>query len=184
MSGPHCKSVLSYCMWYPGKIEVLNWIEYTHICKLTRWRPIPHVISLMMYCFWFSHTHLTPFITCVCISKICYLWISMVSHCSVCMCISPVLYEYVDQPSVVCVCVCVCVCVDQPGTWSRQSPFIVIQLRGRCYLLFTAFTCFTTVHIKLHWAILKRIIYIYIYHWVSMTSNFINEPLYINANYV
>ncbi len=27
MSGPHCKSVLSYCMWYPGKIKVLNWIE-------------------------------------------------------------------------------------------------------------------------------------------------------------
>ncbi len=44
MSGSHCKSVLNYCMWYPGEIKVLNWIElnwYVYWRHVWCWKAIP-----------------------------------------------------------------------------------------------------------------------------------------------
>ncbi len=108
----------------------------------TRWRPVPHVIPLLIYCFWFSPTHVHPtpfnlhhdiwlhFNYILFLDQPSVMWVCGSAQCSVCVCVCVfvcvcVCPTWMDQPSVVCVraryewispmlFVYVCVCVCEP----------------------------------------------------------------------
>ncbi len=90
--------------------EALNLKWYVLFMSLyfwySRWRPVPHVIPLMTYCFYFSFTPAWHPRDDTLPHHNMWLYIN-----DILFWISPVLCECVDQPSVVCLCVCVCVCV-------------------------------------------------------------------------
>ncbi len=71
--------ILSH-IYYAKNTPYFIHVMHTIYIYFTRWRPIPHVILLIIYCFWFSPTTI---MICGCVSMIYYQWL------------------FVDQPSFV-----------------------------------------------------------------------------------
>ncbi len=127
----------------------------------TRWRPVPCVIHLMIYCFWFS-----PPPTCPHPPPAGHdMWLGC-SSMIYCIWISSVLSECVDQPSVVCVPWSLV--IHMTGTWNNsQDSNLSLAFSpedGGVYYS-QLFNCFTKVQIKLHWTLLN------ICHWAPMLKN-------------
>ncbi len=148
--------------WLPIKfIQYFKTSVKFNLC-ITRQRPIPRVIPLIIYCFWFSPTPSRPpslRMTCDCIPMIYCFWIS------------PVLSESVGQPSVgVCPGACAMELVSHmANTYNDNSLDSCLSLSFNsensdlyCSWLFT---CFKKVHKNL-WTLLKK----YICHWRPMVK--------------
>ncbi len=155
-------AICTYIVTWQWVHHNAQWCCYQPLLLGIRQTPIPHVIPLTIYCVCFSPTPTPP----------PPLW-----HVAV--------FEwfilFLAQPSIVCVCVCmcvyVCVCVclwslvlHMAGTWYNSlDSHLSLSFNSKDNGIYCAqlFTCFTEVHIKLYWTLLKR----FICHWAPMLKS-------------